>query len=561
MMRKSLSVVVVIGLSATFLRAAQEPEPEPAWRALSRETVELPAGYADRAHGEGPVLELTLKDAIRLALTNNLAIAIENFNEEIFRERIVQTQGFYDPRFRLRMGWNSVERPSTSVLDAGRGIPTNISKTWTAGATLEQNVPTGGSLQLQFRNNRAATNSAFAIMNPQFGSDLQFSFIQPLMRGFRETQTERQLKLYNLDTAISDSQFQQRVSEIVQEVERQFWELVFAIENYEARRQSMELAVIQFENNKKRAGIGVLAPIEITSSRAEVSTREQELIQTEVQIILAENGLKNLLAPDPEASLWHVTLLPVDRPTLSALALSMDDAVQSALSRRPELEQVRLRNQRNDVDRSFLRKQGKPQLNLIAAVISTGVAGQVFRDQLVDTTGDGIPDTSLGREPFLGSPFFGNFSDTWGQALGFDYMTYNLAVEVEIPIRNRTNEAELAELALSDRRLVHQRRQAEQNIVVEVRNAYRSIETQQKRWEAARMARELTAEQLRGENRRFEAGLSTNFEVLRYQRDLADAQVRELRALIDYQLAVSALRKATYTIIEDNDIVLARSDR
>lgn len=559
MMRKSLSVLLVIGLSATLLRAAQEPEP--AWKALSKETVDLPAAYADRAGREGPVLELTLKDAIRLALTNNLAITIENFNEEIYRERIVQTEGFYDPRLRVRAGWVSVERPSTSVLDAGRGIPTNISKTWTAAATLEQNVPTGGGLTLQFRNNRAATNSAFAIMNPQFGSDLQFSFVQPLLRGFRETSTQRQLKLYNLDTAISDSQFQQRVSEIVQEVERQFWELVFAIENYEARRQSMELAVIQFENNKKRAGIGVLAPIEITSSRAEVSTREQELIQTEVQIILAENALKNLLAPDPEASLWNVTLLPVDRPALSPLALSMDDAVQSALSRRPELEQVRLRNQRNDVDRSFLRKQGKPQLNLIATVISTGVAGQVFRDQLVDTTGDGIPDTRLGREPFLESPFFGNFSDTWGQALGFDYMTYNLAVEVEIPIRNRTNEAELAELALSDRRLVHQRRQAEQNIVVEVRNAYRSIETQRKRWEAARMARELTAELLRGENRRFEAGLSTNFEVLRYQRDLADAQVRELRALIDYRLAVTALRKATYTIVEDNDIVLARSDR
>jgi outer membrane protein TolC len=96
--------------------------------------------------------------------------------------------------------------------------------------------------------------------------------------------------------------------------------------------------------------------------------------------------------------------------------------------------------------------------------------------------------------------------------------------------------------------------------MVDVRNAYESISTRRKGYEAARVARQLVEEQLQGENKRFEAGLSTNFEVLRYQRDLAQAEVQELRAIVDYQLAITALREATFSIVEDSDIVLAKKD-
>ncbi|HUG44467.1 MAG TPA: TolC family protein [Acidobacteriota bacterium] len=547
-------------LTLIFGQVQQGDEDPPAWKTLQEQTVPMPEPYGEKVRAQGAFLELSLNDAIRLALTNNLELEIENFNEELNQQRVIQTRGFYDPVFSFRFGWNSSERPSTSVLDAGRGTPTNIAKSWFLATSLQQNVSGGGSVTLDFDNSRSTNNSAFTTIDPRFGSDFQLAFRQPLWRGFRDTQTERQIQLYNLDTQLSDSQFQQRVAEVVQQVQTQYWELVFAVQSYEARRQSMELAIVQFENNKIRARIGVLAPIEITSSRAEVASREQEMIQSEVQIILAENGLKRLLAPDPGAPLWSLGLIPTDEPRVNDMqvAVALDEAVRLALQRRPELDQVRLNLESNDVDRKFLRRDGRPTVDLFAAVLSAGTAGRVLRDEFVDTDGDGIPDTSVGRVPATDSPFFGSFGNSLGQVFGFDFLTYSVGVDVQIPLRNRSNEAQLAHAGISERQLQSRMKNLQQMIVVEVRNAFQTIQTQRKRLEAAQLARRLSAEQLRGEDRRFQAGLSTNFEVLRFQRDLADAHVVELRARIDLQQAVTALQKAMFTIVDESDIVVAR---
>ena len=513
--------------------------------------------YVERVK-RGAHLELSLKDAIRMALLNNLEIQIENYNEELNRELILGTQGFYDPLLILEVGWDSRENPTSSILDAGRGVSVNTFKSLAFSSTLQQNVQGGGQLRLSFDNNRSTTNSLFSFMNPSFGSSFDVAFTQPLWRGFLKTETERQLKLYNLDHRISDSQFKQKVSEIIQQVENQFWELVFAVENHETRRRSMELAALQYRNNERRVQVGVLAPIEITSSQAEVATREQEMIQAEVQIINSQNGLKRLLAADNQSSLWNLTLLPTDRPQMQPLGITLPEAITMALERRPELEQIQLELEKVDVDRDYYKKQTKPQVNLVANLASTGRAGQIFQDVLADTDGDGLPDTRVGRSSDLSNPFFGDFSNVWGQIFGYDYINYGVALNLQIPLRNRTNEAQLAQVGINERRSFSRFKNQQQLILVEVRNSYEEIAIQAKRLDAARVARRLSEEQLEGENKRFEAGLSTNFEVLRYQRDLAQAQVQELRALVDYQLAVTALQKAMYTIVDERDLVVAR---
>lgn len=561
--RLLLLTMIFLFLVLSFSLQAQPANSQPQQPAVAEPNAPpefaFPESYVERVRKQGSVLELSLKDAIRLALVNNLEIAIEDYNEDLSRERVFGTKGFYDPILSLQVGWDSFETPTTSILQAGSGVLTNKFDQLRFVSALQQNVAGGGQFSLSFDNARSHTNSAFAFINPQYGSDFEVSFLQPLWRGFLQTQTERQLKLYNLDTRISDSQFKQRVAEIIQRVQNQYWEMVFAIQNQETRRQSMGLAIVQHDNNKKRLRIGVMAPIEITASRAEVASREQDMIQSEVQIIDAENRLKQLLAPDPQANLWDLSLIPTDHPQMQDLRMTLKDAVRTALERRPELEQIRLQIEQNEVERHYFQKEGKPAVNLLASFGSVGRAGQVFRTQLIDRDGDGVPETPGGRVPDPTNPSFGTLGRAWNQAFGFGFINWGIGLNLQIPLRNRSNEAQLASVAITERQYSSRLKNQQQMILAEVRTAFQTIATQNKRLEAARMARKLSEEQLEGENKRFQAGLSTNFEVLRYQRDLGQAQVQELRALIDYQQALNALQRAMFTIVDDSDIVLAKN--
>ena len=534
---------------------AQEPDSNQDPISTSDQDIQVPEPYLERMRRISTVMELSLQESIRMALSNNLEIAIENYNEDMNREQIIKTRGFYDPTLGFTVGWNSTKRPTTSVLDSGGGLLVNVNDGFTFNTNLNQNVIGGGVLTVLWNNGRRETNSQFFSVNPSYDTNFNVSFTQPLWRGFgKKTATERQIKIANLDTKISDAQFKQRVVEIIQQVQNQYWEMVFAVENYDTQRKSVELAIVQHRNNRKRVEIGVMAPIEITSSAAEVATREQSLIQSEVQIINAQNGLKRLLAPDPSAAIWNLTLIPVDRPRLREVSLTLQEAIDTSIRNRPELETIKLQMEQNEVDHRFYQREGKPSLNLRANFGSIGTSGTVF--QTVSGEVFELPT----QIPDPDDPRFGTFGTAWNQAFGFDFTNWGIFFDVTVPLRNRSNDADLAMVAISERRLNSQIKNQQQMVIVEVRNAYETIATRKKSLEAARAASRLAQEQLDGENKRFEAGLSTNFEVLRFQRDLSTNQVSELRSQVDYELAVTALQKAMYTIIDENDILSARGN-
>ena len=506
--------------------------------------------YEDRVRAEGPVVTLSLHDTVTRALSANLDIRISNLDRLLSDQRVISAQGYYDPTFSVTTDLSGSHTPTASLL---QGTATEAARASAFAPSLQQNVPGGGSIAAKFGSTRNTTNNAYTFINPLFGSNINVSVTQPLWRGFLHSPADRQIGMSRLDDRIVDSQFQTQVASVIEATRNQYWELVGAIQDYETRRQSMDLAITQYENTGQRVQVGLLTPVALTSSRAEVASREQELIRSEVQIISAQNALKRLIASDPMAEVWAATLLPSDRPDMQEVTVTAAEAVTTALKRRPELDVVRLQLEQNDIDRRFSKNATKPAVNLQANLSSIGHAGTVF-----------VPGNIFGGDSGAGptidptNPAFGALSRSWSQALAFDYPSWSLGVSVQMPLRNRAAAAEWIEAQISRQRIESVLHQTEQAIVVEVRNAYESIATYKKSLQAARLAAELSQQQLASQTARFQVGFTTDFEVLRYQRDLAEARLRELRASIDYQIALTALERAMHVIVDDETLGIAR---
>jgi outer membrane protein TolC len=501
----------------------------------------------------GSPRELTLRAAIELALRENLQIRIQRQDLDTADLRVLGARGAYDPKLGFTIGSASATTPATSILQGGvSGAETATTRTF--GPTLAQLLPTGGTVNASLTSARASTNNPFSVIDPVYSSGLTIGFDQPLLRGLFGNSVRHQLTVLNLDSRITDTQFRQAVADIVQRVQEQYWNLLYAQEAHKAQQESRDLAVTQRDQISQKVQAGLLTPVALTSASAEVAIRDQEVLQAEVGIVAAQNALKRLLAGDPHASIWGERLVPVDRPDVREPALSLDDAMKSALERRPEMEQVTLKVEQEGENRRFAQWETKPAVNLTGSLSSLGNAGQTFVP--IFDPANGI--TPVGRVLDPTNPDFGGSRQSFSQVFGFAYPNWNVTLSVDVPIFNRTARAQVAQADVGLRQLDLQKRDTEQSIMVEVSNAYETVQLQRRVFDVARVARELSQEQVSGETARFEAGFTTNFEVLRYQRDLGDARVRELRALLDYQIAVAALQKAVGANLDDADIEIAR---
>lgn len=525
----------------TGLAMAQTPVPPPRQTAPPpgvEQEFQRTAPYEERAAQRGPVLRLTSREVVDLALRNNLDIAIERFSRELALRRVDGARGYYDPTLSLGATMSSTTTPLTGV-SGGDRIPSDNVDARSVNQSLRQNLPGGGSVSLGLLSTETTTSNTSTTVNPLTTSSLNATFTQPLARGFLSTSADRVLDLARIDVDITASQFRQKVTQVLQQVLVQYFELEYALGVYDARRQSKDLALVQYEGAKLRVQNGLLPPVALTSARAEIAARERDLLQAEVQIITAENALKLLISPDPASSLWQAAVFATDAPTPDEGPIDLAAAISMAMDRRPELEQLRLQAAQSAVDRTFFRRETWPTVNFTATVSSAGRAGTVL--------------TKLGDLRFADptNPSFGGFQRTWGQVFDFTFPGWSLGLNVQKPVRNRAARAQRAQVDIARSRLETQTTRTTQSVIVDVRNTVEVIGTLRKSLEAARLTTQLFAEQLEAQTARYEANFSNDFELRRFQRDLVDARVRELRALVDLQLATIALRRATDALLDE----------
>ena len=476
------------------------------------------------------VRELRLMDAVELAMSQNLDIAVERLTPQATDFQLAGLRNSYRPLASSTIGVRSQVNPPTNQLNGGQRV-TNDTTTYNFGVA--QEVPWGGgTFALTFNNSRLATSNLFANYNPTFSSTLTASYLQPLLRDFGIDNIRQQIAIAQINRDIGAETLRATIAQTIANVRNAYWELAYARAAVDVAQRSLELAPKLVEDNQARVEVGTLAPLDVVQAEAEAANRRHTVAQVEATLATAQLTLKRLLVTGTSDPIWTQELRATDVPQLDAPPLDIEGAVRTALERRTDLATARKNLDSNDVTLRFWRNQTRPAVDLQVVYGAQGVGGTQFIRE-----GTGLGSIVTGTNP-------GGYNDALSLLRARDFPTWNAAVTVSYPIGGTNADGQYARTRVLRTQQSTRLRALELQVATEVTNAALQVQANVRRVEAARAARAFAERRLDAEQSKFEVGLSTNFFVVQAQRDLADAQNVELRALTDLQRALVTFERA-----------------
>jgi outer membrane protein TolC len=467
---------------------------------------------------------LSVDEAVRLAVAQNLGIRIERLNPEIQDVAIAQTRGAWVPSLLSSLNRTSTSTAPTNPFAGGLNKITDSRFETALGVT--QVLPTGGDYSLTWNSSRLSSSNFFQTFNPQMLSSLAVDFTQPLLRNFKIDNTRQQLEINRKIRENGDTTLQQTITQTVRNVKNAYWDLSFSINNLNAQRQSLDLAKRLLADNEKRVQIGTMAPIDIVEAQSEVARQEESVIVAEAAIKSAEDRLRALIFDPASPDFWTITIEPSDETPFQVQAIDTDAAVRRALDIRTDLRQAKNGLEQDDVSIRYLRNQLLPDVNANLLYRGTGTGGSRYQTD--------IGAALEGRPPARLLVSERGYSSVMGDVFGAAYPTWTFGVQVGYPIGQSAQEANLARARLQYSQAQTQMRNLELGVATQVREAARTVQTNQKRVDSTRAARELAERRLEAAEKKFAAGIETSFFVFQAQRDLAQARTSEVRAISDY---------------------------
>jgi outer membrane protein len=478
-----------------------------------------PSGALDQAKG-GLVRQLSVEQAVALALEQNLGLRVQRFEPQIADLSIAQVRGSWVPVLSSTISNNSSTSPVGSFLSGAQGKLTN--QTFQANVGASQLLRWGGgNYSIGWDNSRAKSNSSFSSPNPAVRSNLSFSFTQPLVRNFKIDSARQQFQLSEITRQTTDLTLRQAILLTQRSVRRAYWSLAYTTAALAVTRQSLDLAQESLRNNKARVDIGTMAPIDIIEAQAEVATREEGVIVAEAAVDQAADNLRTLIFDPGSPDFWNLRLELTDKPVFQAQAVDAETAVKNALSKRTDLLQAKKSLDMSDVNILYYRNQLLPDVSLQASYGAAGQGGTEIQ------FGGGFPPEPIGK----GSIGYG---DVLSQIARNRFPTWAVGVTLSYPLGTSMADANLARARLQYSQSQIQLRDRELQVAAQVRDIARQVTTNLKRVQATGASRELSQRRLEAEQKKFAAGMSTSFLVFQAQRDLGQAQASELNAILEY---------------------------
>ncbi|MEK7856701.1 MAG: TolC family protein [Acidobacteriota bacterium] len=522
---------------------------------------------------------LTLAEAITKALENNKDIEVTRKNVQIAEFDLKAARGFYEPKF---AGQTYYERAKTPVFNFfGGGPDFSLTQSNIVGNAGFNGAfrPTGATYSVTANNGRNTTNNLFTSVNPTYTSSLSFQFTQPILRGRSFDQPRRAIEIAKRNLSLTDTQFRQRTIETIATVQRAYWDLTYALRNLQVHRDGVKDAKDQLEYNKRLVDEGQLAPIDIVAAETQVANFEQFVYDAFNLVGVAENTLKNLIAPGRADAIWSKAITPIDSVDLDPPITTLAQALDAAMQNRPELEINQAQKDINALDKRYYKEQGKPQIDLVANYTLAGAAGTFNPNVVNPFSGTGTTETlntlirnnnilrltntglsPVNEIPIVPTPSLpdelnGGYGSALGNLFANRYPTFRVGVQFNLPLfGDRTSKAQYGRALVEGERLDVQRQQLEQNIQVDVRNALQALRTAEARLRAAAISRENSVKQYESEQRKLDNGQSDIYKVLERQTALTTARSNELRAQTELNKSISDLQRATGNSLKANNI-------
>jgi hydrophobic/amphiphilic exporter-1 (mainly G- bacteria), HAE1 family len=468
-------------------------------------------------------LRITVDDAVRMALDNNVDLAADRLDPQIGDAQVAAAAGVFKPSFTSNVGRNNQLAPPASLLFP---TPTRTDVV-TSSFGLSQRLPwLGTSYSLGWDTSHTNSDSFLNSYNPLIRSGLSFNVSQPLLRDFKTDSSRLQLTISQTNRKMADTRLQESVVHTTAAVKTAYWNLVSARANVDARKSAVALAEELARVNKAKVDVGQSPPLDLLSAQAEVAANQEQLIVAETAVRQAEDRLRLLIFDATRRDVWNIPLDTTDAPPVGVAALDVDAAVTRALTERTDLRQLRDAISTANAAEKLSGNQNLPDVRANASYQASGLGGtEVLR------TG-GFPGTIVG--PGAITPF-GSVLD---QLFRSNYPTWSFGVSVSYPIGGGVAEANHARARLEVSQAEHRVKSAEARAIQQVRDAAWKVDMNAKRIDTTQVARALAEQRLNAEQKRYEVGMSTSFLVIQAQRDLAQAKQNELSAILSYDLSL-----------------------
>ena len=528
-------------------------------------------------------LNLSLENAIALALQNNLDIQVQRYTPWLDEMNLLYARSGangrvnFDPNVTMNLNEDDATIPVANPLISGVGVSNTTSSltehVTTGNFTYSQGFAPGTLVQMSFSNSRSSSTTSANVFNPSLQSTLAFTVTQPLLNGFGFLPNERYIIEDKNNVKVGEWQFKLAVINDITTTEDDYWNLVYARQDVVVEQQTVGVDQTLYDNNKKELAIGTMAPLDVLTAQSQLASDQSALIAAQTLQLNDQTKLLTDITKDPLAApLRGVEVVPTTPIPLTDTVgnPTIDDLVNRAWQDRPEMQEIALALKNDRIEAKVTANALLPSLNLVGQYSTTGLGGigketTVTEGSLgpniaepIFLNGSELPGEYVGSIPTTTTttPVPGGITDSWDDLIHSKFPTLQVGLQLNLPIRNRAAQANNGIAQLNQRQEQMTFQEEKNTIFYAVRTALTNVTQDRAAVQAASTAADLARQTFEDEQKKFQLGSSDAYTVALMSRDYTNAETVELQDEVNLAEAVVALNQAMGHTLEAHSITI-----